>query len=148
MFTKIVICIGAAALAILAGCGHRAPALPPPATLTKIPGSTVQQVRLSGVALHELGIATTAVRLATVAVDGKSAPYEVIPYAAVVYDTRGASWAYVVTAPRTYRREPITIIDIRGAIAVLAKGPAVGDAVVTVGAPELLGAEYNISGEQ
>jgi hypothetical protein len=148
MSTKIATCIGAAALVLLAGCGHQAPTLPPPATLTKIPGSTVQQVQLSSVAAHVLGIATTAIRLAKVAVDGKSAPHEVIPYAAVVYDTRGSSWAYVVTAPRTYRRERITITDIRGAIAVLAKGPAVGDAVVTVGAPELLGTEYNISGEQ
>src|SRR5215472_7491179 len=148
MFTKIAICIGAAALAVLAGCGHQAPTLRPPATLTKIPGSAVQQVQLSGVAVRDLGIATTAVRVATVAVGDKSAPHEVIPYAAVVYDTRGSSWAYVVIAPRTYRREPITVIDIRGATAVLAKGPAVGAAVVTVGAPELLGTEYNISGEQ
>jgi hypothetical protein len=30
---------------------------------------------------------------------------------------------------------------------VLARGPAAGTPVVIVGAPELLGAEYNISGE-
>jgi hypothetical protein len=148
MFTKIAACIGAAALAVLAGCGHHAPALRPPATLTKIPGSTVQQVRLTATAVHRLGIATAAVRLATVTADGRTRLHKVIPYAAVVYDTRGSSWAYVMTAPRTYRREPITIIDIQGAIAVLAIGPAVGAAVVTVGAPELLGTEYNISGEQ
>jgi hypothetical protein len=95
MLTKIAACIGAVALALLAGCGHQAPALRPPATLTKIPGTTVQQVRLSGVAARDLGIETTAVRFATVAVGGKSAPHEVIPYAAVVYDTSGSSWAYV-----------------------------------------------------
>jgi predicted small lipoprotein YifL len=152
MFTRIVTVIAAtaiaAALAALAACGHQAPALPPPATLAKIPGTTVQQVRLTAQAVERLGIATGKVRLAKVAVDGRGRPHKVIPYAAVVYDTRGSSWAYVQTAPMTYRREPITITDIDGAVAVLASGPAVGAAVVTVGAPELLGTEYNISGEQ
>jgi Cu/Ag efflux pump CusA len=148
MFTRIATGLGAAALAFLAACGHQDPGLRSPATLTKIAGSTVQQVQLTTPAVHRLGIATAAVRLATVAVDGRSRPHKVIPYAAVVYDTRGSAWAYVQTAPRTYRREPITITDIQGTIAVLASGPAVGTAVVTVGAPELLGTEYNISGEQ
>ncbi len=148
MFTRIATGIGAAALALLPACAHETPELRPPATLTKIPGSAVQQVQLTAPAVHRLGIATAAVRMVAIAVDGRSEPRKVIPYAAVVYDTDGSAWTYVNTAPRTYRREPVTITDIDGDTAVLASGPAVGAAVVTVGAPELLGTEYNISGEE
>jgi hypothetical protein len=73
---------------------------------------------------------------------------EVVPYSAVVYDTDGSTWTYVNTAARTYVRQPITIVAIRDDIAQLSAGPPVGAPVVTVGAAELLGTEYNISGEE
>lgn len=150
MFTKTLTRIGAAAAvtAIVTGCGQATPKPQPPATLTRIPGSAVEQVRLTGPAARILGIATVAVRDATVIVAGKSVSREVIPYSAVVYATDGSAWAYVTIAPRTYQREPVTIADIQGNTVVLTRGPAVGAEVVTVGAPELLGTEYNISGEQ
>jgi hypothetical protein len=72
----------------------------------------------------------------------------VIPYSAVVYDTDGSTWAYVNTAAKTYERKPITVTEIDGTTALLSAGPAVGTAVVTVGAAELLGTEYDISGEE
>lgn len=148
MFTKIATGIGAVAVAaVVTACGQTTAELQPSAKVTKIPGSVVQQVELTRPALQRLGIATTPVRVANVAVDGRSRPHKVIPYSAVVYDTNGLAWTYVNTAPRTYRRQPITVLDIHGATAVLARGPAAGASVVTVGAPELLGAEYNISGE-
>ena len=45
-------------------------------------------------------------------------------------------------------RQPITVTVIRGDVALIAAGPAVGARVVTVGSAELLGTEYNISGEE
>jgi hypothetical protein len=72
----------------------------------------------------------------------------VIPYSAVVYDTDGSTWTYVNTAARTYVREPVTVTAIQDQVALLSAGPPVGTAVVTVGAAELLGTEYNISGEE
>jgi hypothetical protein len=71
-----------------------------------------------------------------------------IPYAAVVYDAEGAAWAYSSPAPRTYLRVPLTISVIEGDTAVLTEGPAAGTQVVVVGAPELVGAEAGISGEE
>jgi hypothetical protein len=65
-----------------------------------------------------------------------------------VYDTDGSTWTYVESAPRTFVRDRITVASIDGPTAVLASGPAPGAQVVTVGAPELLGAEYDISGEE
>ena len=72
----------------------------------------------------------------------------VIPYSAVVYDTDGSTWTYVNTTGRTFVRDRITVAAIEGHSALLSAGPAVGARVVTVGAPELLGAEYDISGEE
>jgi hypothetical protein len=66
----------------------------------------------------------------------------------VVYDTDGSTWTYVNTAARTYERKPITVTEIDGAAALLSDGPAAGTPVVTVGGAELLGTEYNISGEE
>ncbi len=89
-----------------------------------------------------------AVRTAQAAVDGKRGTHKLIPYAAVVYDNDGSTWAFVNTGPRAFIRQRITVGAIQGDTAVLTAGPAAGAAVVTVGAPELLGTEYNISGEE
>ena len=139
----------AAAVALLTGCGvASAHEDPPPATVKSIPGSAVKQHLLTQQAVHRLGIATVPVRTAQAALDGRSGTYRVIPYSAVVYDNDGSTWAFVNTAPRTYVRQRITVGAIQGRTAVLTAGPAAGAAVVTVGVPELLGTEYNISGEE
>jgi hypothetical protein len=70
----------------------------------------------------------------------------VIPYAALLYDAEGATFAYRATAPRTYLRVPVEVDRIRGERVVLADGPAAGTAVVTVGAAEVRGAELDIAG--
>jgi len=139
----------AAAVALLAGCSvASAHEDPPPATVKSIPGSAVKQLRLTPQAIHRLGIATVAVRTAQSTLDGRPGTYRVIPYSAVVYDNDGSTWAFMNTAPRTYVRQRITVGAIQGNTAVLTAGPAAGAVVVTVGAPELLGTEYNISGEE
>jgi hypothetical protein len=135
--------IGAAA--ILAGCATAAPAETPPALIKPVAGSQIPQLQLTEQAVHRLGIVTQPVRPTTTA---GHAAREIIPYAAVVYDTDGSTWTYVNTAARTYERKPITVTEIDGEIAQLSAGPAAGTSVVTVGAAELLGTEYNISGEE
>ncbi len=150
MSTKNPVAIGLAVTVavVLTACGSATVSQTPPATVTKIAGSSVQQIRLTDQAIHRLGIAAQPVREATVAVAGRAGVHKIIPYSAVVYDTDGSTWTYVNTAARTYVRQPIKIDEIQGDTAVLADGPAPGAAVVTVGAPELLGTEYNISGEE
>ena len=137
------------AAAVLTGCGAAsAHAGPPPAIVKSVPGAAVKQVLLTGQAIQRLGITTQAVRMATVTLDGRSGPHKVIPYSAVVYDNDGSTWTYVATTPRTFQRQRIAIGAIDGGTAILVSGPATGAAVVTVGAPELLGTEYDISGEE
>ena len=133
----------------IAACGSvSAPAEEAPATLKPVAGSSVHQVQLSAVAAHRLGIETRAVRMAAGADSGHPGTHKVIPYSAVVYDTDGSTWTYVESAARTFVRDRITVAGIDGPTAVLTRGPAPGARVVTVGAPELLGAEYDISGEE
>ncbi len=144
-----VIGLVAAAALVLTGCGvTEATADQPPAVVQPVQGSQIPQVRLTDQAMHRIGIATQAVRVATVTIAGRRGPYKVIPYSAVIYDNNGSTWSYVNTAARTFMRERITVRVIRGATAIVSQGPAPGAMVVTVGAPELLGTEYNISGEE
>lgn len=132
--------------AILAGCAAATPAETPPALIKPVAGSQIPQLQLTERAVQRLGIVTQPVRQMTTTA-GQPA-HEVIPYSAVVYDHDGSTWTYVNTAARTYEREPITVTDIDGQVALLSAGPAAGTPVVTVGAAELLGTEYNISGEE
>ncbi|HEY2129370.1 MAG TPA: hypothetical protein VGH77_19515 [Streptosporangiaceae bacterium] len=148
--------LAAAVALILAGCGGASgTADPAPATLKPVAGSRVQQVQLSATAVHRLGIQTQPVRPAGGArpghagvLAGRASAGTVVPYSAVVYDTDGSTWTYVNTSGRTFVRDRITVAAIEGRSAMLSTGPHVGARVVTVGAPELLGAEYDISGEE
>jgi len=145
---NLLACLAAAAGIALAGCAAAAGQTdPPPASLRAIPGSPVKEVLLTAQAEQRLGIVTQPVRAAAGPSRGRGGR-EVILYSAVVYDNDGSTWTYVNTTGRTFVRQPIVINAIQGSEAVLDRGPAVGVPVVTVGAPELLGTEYDISGEQ
>jgi hypothetical protein len=137
----------AGAALVLTACGTAATAGPPPARIIPVAGSQIPRLQLTSGAIQRLGIATQPVRTAPAAAAGDGAR-EVIPYAAVVYDTDGSTWTFVNTSAGTYRREPITVNAVSGEVALLSAGPPVGARVVTVGAAELLGTEYNISGEE
>lgn len=141
----------------LAGCGPAASGSAagdeqPPATIVEVPGSDIPSIMVNDESVDRIGIATAVVQAAGAAIVGpaktKRGPSPVaIPYPAVVYLSDGSTWAFAPGSPQTYRRTPITVADIRGDQAILSSGPVVGSEVVTVGAPELLGVELNINGE-
>ena len=137
----------AGAALLLSACGTAATADAPPATIIPVAGSDIPRLQLTPEAVQRVGIATEPVRAASSRAASTGAR-EVVPYSAVVYGTDGSTWRFVNLAPRTYRREPITITAISGDIALLSAGPPVGARVVTVGSEELLGTEYDISGEE
>jgi len=131
---------------LLSACGQATLDAPPadsPVQLSPVPGSDVKSVALSEQSSARLGIRTAPVTPAAAAAAG----LRQVPYSAIVYDEQGATWTFVPTAPRTYVREPVAVDHIAGDVAVLSAGPAVGALVVTEGSQELLGAEYDISGE-
>jgi hypothetical protein len=107
-----------------------------PAKVTAIDGSKVKQVALNEQAAGRLGIKMTPI--------AEEAGSKVIPYAAVVYDENGATFAFTSPAAFTYVRTAITVATITGDKAFLSDGPATGTEVVTVGTAELYGAEQGL----
>lgn len=105
-----------------------------PATVEEIDGASV--VTLTPRAIERIGIET--VPLAE-GVGGKT-----VPYSAVLYDPDGSTWVYTQGDPGTFRRAPITVVDIRGDEVVVSDGPDAGTAVVSIGASELFGAEKGL----
>jgi len=119
-----------------------APESDPPAVVETVAGSDVKTVQLTDDAAQAAGISTAPVTKA-------AAPGQLtMPYSAVIYYLDGTTWTYQVESKNKFRRVPIRVQAISGQVATLTAGPPVGAQVVTVGAPEVLGAELEISGEQ
>jgi hypothetical protein len=130
--------LAVAALA-LGGCNSASTSAPKVEAITiEEQDSGLKILTLSEKAAERLGVVT-----APVAGSGSSMT---IPYAAVVYDAEGATWAYVNSQPLVYMREAITVEEIDGDVARLSAGPASGTPVVTTGAAELYGAEIGVGG--
>ncbi len=108
-------------------------------------GTHPARITITEQAQQRLGIQTKAVAAGPAKSGHKTL---VLPYSAVVYDADGKAWAFASPSPLTYMRAPIVIGTIDVDSATLTSGPAVGTLVVTVGAPELVGMEAGISGEE
>jgi hypothetical protein len=112
------------------------------ATVEPIEGSDVAQVTLSEEAAQRIDVRTSPVEAAT----GGHVKLT-IPYAAVLYDPAGDTWTYTRPDALVFVRAPIDVIRIDGDRALLSDGPSPGTEVVTVGAAELLGTEYEVGEE-
>ena len=148
--------IGTLALGVSA-CG-RAPAAEDgegasgEARVERVEGTDLSRVILTQQAAERLGIQTAKVRDVPVAAKpaairqrrGPAAMRKTIPYAAVLYDEHGDTWAYTSPTPLTFIRKRIGVDYVSGDLAVLINGPPAGTRVVTVGAAELLGAELGV----
>lgn len=139
---SILLTVGAAMLAACAASVADTPPTPPPVVIEEQADSGLSRLTLSPRAAERLGIET--VEVVEEPVDGASRL--LIPYAAIVYDADGATWAYTNPEALVFVRAPITVERIDGDLAVLANGPPAGMLVVTVGVPELYGAEHGVGG--
>jgi hypothetical protein len=141
---RSILAVGIAVLAV--GCGgggaNEAPATPAPLTVEEAEGSTPSRLTLSERAAERLGIATAPVTLERVG----GVERAVVPYAALLYDPDGTTWTYTNPEGLVFVRAPITVERIVGDLAILSNGPPAGTLVVTVGAPELYGAEHGVGG--
>jgi hypothetical protein len=79
--------------------------------------------------------------------DANGAKQKIMPYAALLYDKDGETWAYVNPEAETYMREKLKIDRIEGEKVFLAEGPKAGTKVVTTGAAELYGSEEEFEEE-
>ena len=124
----------------LAACGSPPPPEPEssPAIIEPIEGTDLNRVILTEDGVHRIGIVTVAVRATQVS----GAAREIIPYDAVLYDAQGTAWTYTNPAPLTYVRHQIEVDSIANDMAVIADDLPPDTTVVTVGASELFGAEF------
>jgi hypothetical protein len=94
----------------------------------------IMRVTLDAQAAKRIGLETVAV--------AEEKGRTVVPYGAIMYDTKGETWTFISLEPLVFRREKIVVEDIQGDRVILAQGPPAGTQVVTVGAAELMGAEH------
>lgn len=107
-----------------------------PVTLAEVAGSELQEVTLTERAAERLGV--------TVAEVSSRGDDLVVPSGALWLDIKGVFWVYTNPEPNTFLRYPVTVEDDDGRTATLSAGPPAGTRVVTVGVPELFGAEVGV----
>jgi predicted small lipoprotein YifL len=125
----------------LAGCGRggdviAAAPFEMPAKVDKNKESGIARLTLTPRAMERLGIETVEIKSS-----GKSTK---APYSALLYDASGGEWVYTNPEPNVFKRAAVKVSVIEGDSMVLAQGPAAGTKVVSVGAAELFGTEFEI----
>jgi hypothetical protein len=108
-----------------------------PAKLEPIKGTDVQRVVFDAEAAERVGLKTAQIRQ-----DGQET---VIPYDAVIYGADGNTYTYTAPEPLTYVRQEISIDRVAGDSVMLSDGPPTGTEVVTVGAAEVYGTEFEVA---
>jgi hypothetical protein len=129
---------GALAITLLTGCAGQVSdehVVNDPVTLETITPD-LKQITLTEQATKRLQIQTVPVEVQ----NGRT----VIPSTAWFVQPGGTFWVYTSPEPQVFVRHQITIESDDGVRTVLAAGPPPGTQVVAVGAPELLGAEFEI----
>lgn len=128
----------ASAMLALPGCANIAQAGaapgPEPAVVEEIT-EDLSRLTLTAKAIERLGLETAEVE------DGDQGL--TVPYAALIYDHDGDTWVYTSPEPEVFVRAAVVVDRIEGDIVRLADGPEVGTLVVTLGAAELFGAEFD-----
>jgi hypothetical protein len=105
-----------------------------PAKLDSTEVKGIMRVTLDQQAADRIGLQTASIT--------EEAGKKVMPYGALMYDTKGNTWTFTSAGPLSYVRKSVTVDDINGDRVILSDGPDAGTVVVTVGAPELMGAEH------
>jgi hypothetical protein len=108
-----------------------------PAKLESIKGTEVKRVKFSAEGAKRVGLQTAAIR--------QNGLGKVIPYAAVIYDSKGNTYTYTSPERLTFVRQEIKIDRVDGDQVVLSDGPPAGTEVVTVGAAEVYGTEFEVA---
>jgi hypothetical protein len=108
-----------------------------PAELEPIKGTDVQRVIFDAEGAKRVGLKTAPIR--------HNSQGKIMPYAALIYDADGKTYAYTAPKPLTYVRQEIAIDHMAGDSVVLSDGPPAGTEVVTVGVDEVYGTEFEVA---
>jgi hypothetical protein len=129
----------AVALLPLAGCwkaGEKEATAVPPAKVELTSETGIHRITLTDLAAKRIGIQLGEVSTAEGRLNA--------PYSALLYDASGGEWVYVNLEGRVYKRAAVTVDEIAGDHMFLTTGPKTGTRVVTVGAAELYGTEFEV----
>jgi hypothetical protein len=137
MIVVSILVVAALQLSACSDSSKEAAADDAPATVEPIKGTGLSSVTLSEHAAKRLGIETAPVRR-------RGAGRSVVPYDSVVYNADGSTFAYTSPKPLVFVRASIKVVRIEGDQAIISAGPHAGTEVVTVGAQELYGSEYEV----
>lgn len=131
------------AIPALSGCTATTEAEAAKADAVKVTTvGTVNQITLTAKAAQRLGMTTANV------VAGPSSGELSIPYSSLLYDPDGKTFVYTSPKNLVFTRAEVTVERTTAGTVVLSAGPAVGTAVVTVGAAELFGVDTGVGGGQ
>jgi hypothetical protein len=108
-----------------------------PAKLEPIKGTDVQRVIFDAEAAERVGLKTVPI--------SHNGQEKVIPYDALIYGADGNTYAYTSPEPLTYVRQEISVDHVVGDSVVLSDGPPAGTEVVTVGAAQVYGTEFEVA---
>jgi hypothetical protein len=108
-----------------------------PAELEPIKGTDVQRVIFDAEGAKRVGLQTAPIR--------QNGQETVVPYDAVIYTPDGREYTYTAPKPLTYVRQEIEIKRVDGDSVVLSDGPPAGTEVVTVGAAQVYGTEFEVA---
>ncbi len=108
-----------------------------PAKLEPIKGTDVQRVIFNAEAAERVGLQTAPVR--------QNGQETAIPYDALIYTADGSAYTYTAPEPLTFVRQEINIDHVAGDSVMLSDGPPAGTEVVTVGAAEVYGTEFEMA---
>jgi hypothetical protein len=135
----VVVIVGAILLVSGGGTPSSASEAAEPARVVHQPGSNAVAVVLTADGARRLDLRTA--RIASAA-RGTS-----MPYAALLYDASGQTYAYVRVKRLTFERRRVVVDSITGDRVLLTRGPAAGTPVVVVGSQELMGVESGVEDE-
>lgn len=107
-----------------------------PISVEEVTGTEIHRLTLTESAASRLDIQTVPIEAAGSRL--------VAPSAAVIIDPDGIYWVYTNPEPLVYVREEIRPVTETNGEAFFDTGPDAGMPVVTVGVPELYGAEFGI----
>jgi hypothetical protein len=108
-----------------------------PAKLASVKGGDdVQRVTFTEEGARRVGLQTAPVK--------RSGKQKVVPYAALIYEAGGKTYVYTSPARLTYLRERVWVDHAEGKRVFLTRGPRAGTDVVTVGATEVYGTEFEV----
>jgi ABC-type oligopeptide transport system substrate-binding subunit len=109
-----------------------------PSELSPVKGSgDLQRVTFTAEGAERVGLKTVPIR--------RSGGHEVVPYAALIYDSEGKTYVYTSRKRLSFVRAEVQVDRIDGDRVLLSDGPPARTKVVTVGADEVYGAELDIA---